>query len=270
MRLADCGAFFSGKGKPESWRKGEPCMILLVEKEREKQRLLRLCEKTAYGCKIASIAASYGFDKSFACFWLDTESDVAFCMVDGAMLISGTILHTEETRSFLKAVGAREILCAVKNAEAMNLPADGTGDVLRKLAAEEVGGAAAEENVSIREIFGLLEETGMVEEFEPFYLDLSHRLRHGGARVITSRDKEGLRGCAVVSAISEQAAILSAVAVREDCRRQGVGSDLVRRAEAGLGGKWIYIFRDKDRNREFYKSLGYGKADTWVHIGQNG
>ena len=51
-------------------------MIRLVEREQDQRRLLALCEKTAFGCKIASWATAYGFDKSFACFWLDTEADV--------------------------------------------------------------------------------------------------------------------------------------------------------------------------------------------------
>ena len=42
-------------------------MIRLVEKEEQQRRLLALCEKTAFGCKIASLALAYGFDKGFAC-----------------------------------------------------------------------------------------------------------------------------------------------------------------------------------------------------------
>ena len=49
-------------------------MIRLVEKEEQQRRLLALCEKTAFGCKIASLALAYGFDKGFACFWLDDQT----------------------------------------------------------------------------------------------------------------------------------------------------------------------------------------------------
>ena len=78
------GAFFYGEVKR---------MIRLVEKEPERRKLLELCEKTPFGCKISSVATSYGFDKSFACFWLDEETDVVFCLVDGVMLLSGTVLE---------------------------------------------------------------------------------------------------------------------------------------------------------------------------------
>ena len=61
----------------------------------------------------------------------------------------------------------------------------------------------------------------MVGEFEPFYLDLSHKLRHHAALALTVPGENGLRGCAVVSSISAKSAILSALAVREDWPQAG-------------------------------------------------
>ena len=243
-------------------------MILLAEKEKEKQKLLQICEKTAFGCKIAGVAASYGFEKSFACFWLDTESDVVFCTVDGLMLISGTVLRGKETAEFLRAVGPQAVMCAVRNAEELGLHASSSGDVLKKQLERGEEKPLAQSNVSIRELYGLLEENSMVEEFEPFYLDLSHKLRHGTAVVFTEYNGSELRGCAVVSSISSRGAVLSALAVREDCRRQGIGSALVHRVEAQFPGKTLYIFRDKEKNKEFYRELGYSKADTWIYSAQ--
>ena len=63
-------------------------MIAMIEEEKQKQRLLQACGKTAFGCKIAAIALAYGLDKSFACFWMDTETDVVYCMVDGLMILA--------------------------------------------------------------------------------------------------------------------------------------------------------------------------------------
>ena len=240
-------------------------MIRLVQGEGEKRRLLALCEKTPFGCKIASIANSYGFDKSFANFWLNTEEDVVYCLVDGAMLLSGTVLQGDASREFLHVVGAREVLCAVRNAEAMNLTPTQVGDVLKHT--QEPGDLPKElpPSVNIREIYTLLEKAGMIGEFEPFYLDLSHKLRHNEALALTERGPEGLRACAVVSSISQRGAILSALAVREGMRRQGLGSRLVRRAESYFPGKMLYVFREQHKNKEFYKGLGFTKTDTWVH-----
>lgn len=239
-------------------------MIRLVEREGAKNRLLELCEKTAFGCKISSIATAYGFDKSFALFWLDTEEDVVYCLVDGVMLLSGTVLNGEAARQFIQVAGAKEILCAVRNAEALSLHSWETGDVL-KHGLEPGPCPQAPPMPSVREIYALLEQVGMVDEFEPFYLDLSHKLRHQAALALTVPGEGGLTACAVVSSISQRGAILSALAVQEESRRQGIGSRLVRQMEGYFPGKAMYVFREKHKNQEFYRNLGYSKVDTWVH-----
>ncbi|MGI6254620.1 MAG: GNAT family N-acetyltransferase [Acutalibacter sp.] len=239
-------------------------MIRLVQSEEEKRALLRLCEKTAFGCKISTVARAYGFDKSFACFWLDWDENVVYCLVDGVMLLSGTVLDGEASREFLHMVGAGEILCAVRNAEALNLTTLAKGDVLkRKLDPGTPPPAPPPANV--REIYTLLNQMGMVGEFEPFYLDLSHKLRHQAALALTVSGKHGLCGCAVVSSISQSSAILSALAVQKEYRRHGLGTELVHRMESYFPGKTLYVFREQNKNREFYRDLGYGKTDTWVH-----
>ena len=141
-------------------------MIRLIERDAAKNRLLELCEKTAFGCKISSIATAYGFDKSFALFWLDTEENVVYCLVDGVMLLSGTVLNGEAARQFIQVAGAKEILCAVRNAEALSLHPWETGDVL-KHGLEPGPCPQAPPMASVREIYALLEQVGMVDEFEP-------------------------------------------------------------------------------------------------------
>lgn len=243
-------------------------MIVLVNQEKDKQRLLQLCEKTAFGCKIASVVSAYGFDKSFACFWLDTQSDTVFCHADDLMIISGTVLNVEETCGFLQAVGPRAVMCAIRNAEALSLTVSDSGDVLKKQLEKGKEKSVDPYSVNIREIYGLLEDVDMVDEFEPFYLDLSHKLRHGAALALTEHQGGELAGCAVVSSISRSSALLSAVAVRPEFRRRGIGSGLIRRTEACFPGKTMYVFREKEKHREFYKKLGYIKADTWVYSKQ--
>lgn len=239
-------------------------MISLIQKEKETRRFLQVCEKTAFGCKAASLLYSYGLDKRFACFWMDQETDVVFCMMDGVMILSGTVVREQETKEFLRAVGAQQVMCAIKNAEALHLPILQRGDVLRKKADSSLPEKHWNPSVNVREIYGLLEECEMVEEFEPFYLDLSHRLRHGTAFVVTEYRDCRLVGCAVVPVISRDSAVISAVAVSEEYRRQGIGTLLMQEAQRRLPGKTLYIFREQGKHQAFYKSLGYVKVDTWV------
>lgn len=246
-------------------------MISVVEKDREKRVMMDICKRSPFGCKIASIARAYGFDKRFSMFWIDGRQETVYCLVDGTMMITGTIVDAREALSFIRFSGAREITCALRNLEILGLASDEAGDILRKEIEGERRAAASCEEAPIREIYALLEEAGMIKEenedddtFEAFYLDLSHRLRHGVANVVTERIEGILAGCAVISAILESTAILSAVAVREPFRGKGIGTHLVQQAEALLSGRMVYIYKESDKKELFYQKLGFTKADSWV------
>ncbi len=64
-------------------------------------------------------------------------------------------------------------------------------------------------NPGPREIYALLEqaesETFPVPEFEPFYMDLSFRTRHGAALSVGVYQGERLAACAVCTAMTEHA-----------------------------------------------------------------
>ncbi len=239
-------------------------MITLVETEEQKQELLRLCEGSAFGCKILGVVKAYGFNKGFACFWLEDKRELAFCLADDVMILTGRVSDPEETRQFMRVAGGSTVSCSEDNARALGLSVTARGEVLSKETLPGEADAPAPGEAPIREIFALLEETGMVEDFEPFYLDLSHRLRHGASRVFTEYREGELVGCAVVSAVGERAVILSALAVREDLRRQGIGRGLVAQVEMAFPGMTVYVLREEGEHQAFYSGLGYEPADRWV------
>ena len=72
-----------------------------------------------------------------------------------------------------------------------------------------------------------------------------------------------LVGCAVVSAVAGDEAVLSALAVREDMRGRGLGKRLVGDAGRALPGHRLYLFRESGRNREFYEKLGFREIGRW-------
>ncbi len=240
-------------------------MIRFVEKEEDQRRMLRLCEETAFGCKMGALIRSYGFDKGFACFWLEEGGPCAYCLVDGLLILSGQPGGQEEAREFLQAVGPDALIASESAARALGVMPSQQGEVLKKAAPPGEGAPFPAGEAPIREIYGLLEETGLAGEFEPFYLDLSLKLRRGTALALYERRGRELAGCAVVSAISGRGAVLSALAVREKYRRQGIGSALAARAESMLPGKTLYIFREQGKNERFYRQLGYAHEDGWAY-----
>lgn len=240
-------------------------MIQFVENDQQKRRLLQLSEGTAFGCKMAAFVRSYGFDKGFACFWLEEKSDCAYCLMDGLLIVSGTPGDPEEARQFLQAVGPEALIASGAAAKVLEIAPVMQGEVLKKILPAGGGSLPAPQEVPIREIYGLLDACNMAGEFEPFYLDLSLKLRRGTALALTEYRNKALAGCAVVSSISHGGAVLSALAVDERLRGQGIGSELLAAAEAQLPGKTLYIFREQDENERFYRKHRYEHEDDWVY-----
>ena len=119
--------------------------------------------------------------------------------------------------------------CAMP-AAAVHLPAfpvQADGVVLARM---REGGAAVPEhelNPGPRELYSLLKQcetnTFRAPPFEGFYLDLSHRTRHGAAVSVAVRENGGeLAACAFSTVQTASLAVISGVAVRPGCR-QGPG-----------------------------------------------
>ena len=150
-------------------------MIRLAE---NLEALFAPCVSSPFGCQIRSKAQAYGFHQSFAQFWTDGEA--AYGKTDGSVCIAGEITDADEARAFLRAVGTNEVVCSAENAEKLGLNITESGAILQKVLRNETVHPA--EEISPREIYAVLKANGMVGEFEPFYLDLSHRMRHGTVR----------------------------------------------------------------------------------------
>ena len=205
----------------------------------------------AFACRIRATAAAYGFTHPFARFWVQGRG-AALCLLDDVMILAAV----------LPAAGARTVLCSAEAAQARPFPRRATGEImaLRERAAP-VEEAEILWDPSPRLLYPLLcaSQTAsfLPPPFEPFYLDLSHRTRHGAARSAAIRAGDSLAACAICSAKTEEAAVLSAVAVRPDVRRRGFGARVVLALAASLPVDTIYIFRASGENEAFYRTLGF-------------
>ena len=94
--------------------------------------------------------------------------------------------------------------------------------------------------------------------WEPFYLDVSHRMRHGLCRPLRGMGRGHAGRLCHDSGAVPFSAVLGAVAVHPDFRRQGWGTRVVRGILSSLPEALpCFVLRDARETRDFYASLGF-------------
>ncbi len=254
-------------------------MLKLAESEAE----LAVSGSTPFGCKILSAAAAYGVRNRNARFW-SQESEGR--LPDGVRLPGGPVLGMlddtvlleagggegsswEEIAAFVRALGPRVFSCEEGAAEKLGFEPSSRGEimVLRRRDFPEVS-ADVEWDPSPREIYSLLERSKTATfhppEFEPFYMDLSYRTRHGAAAAACVRKNTLPASCAVCTSLTSTAAVISGVACAPEFRGRGLAGAAVLALARRLGRENIYIFRADRENAGFYHALGFEPYGRWV------
>ena len=100
------------------------------------------------------------------------------------------------------------------------------------------------------------------QDFESWYVDLRHRIRHGGAKALTLRMDGMILASGILSSVTDKGAVLTAVRTQPEFRRMGYGSMLVRRLVADCKGT-VYLMREQGRNEQFYLQNGFINQGLW-------
>lgn len=236
------------------------------------EKMPDVAEETPFGCKIASAAAAYGLHEPFEQFWAQ-EGGAVLAKIDSEALLTGAKdMNVEEIQAFLRTLDIRKLSCDEETARRLGMPAAVQGEIMVLHPEHIAKGTYADirENPGPREIYAVLEqaesETFPVPEFEPFYMDLSFRTRHGAALSVGVNMGDRLAACAVCSAITESAAVIASVACVPGLRRHGYGRTAVAALAEKLNRKNVYIFRAEGENEEFYRFLGFEPYGHWTEI----
>lgn len=229
-------------------------------------------EDTPFGCKILSAAEAYGLNERIEQFWVQDGGTVLAKIDNQAVLCEGKQMDVDELAAFLRTLDLHELSGTAETAEHLGLPVSQRGEIM-VLHAEDI---SAETNADVkmnpgpREVYGVLQQAESasfpVPEFEPFYMDLSFRTRHGAALTAGVYQGERLAACALCSAVTKSAAIISAVACVPGLRRHGYGRTAVTALAQKLNRKNIYLFRAEGENEEFYTSLGFRHYGEWAEL----
>ena len=121
-------------------------------------------------------------------------------------------------------------------------------------------GAEIDEYPRLMDLFNLIDYDSV--DFETWYVDISHRIRHGSAKAFSLKVRGEMIASAIFSSIFGKYAILSSVSTIPEFRRLGYGSFLVSNMVADFKGT-VYLMREQDKNEEFYLKNGFINIGEW-------
>lgn len=107
---------------------------------------------------------------------------------------------------------------------------------------------------------------GALPPFDAFYVDLSHRLRHGLCRIAAVEDPPGTPlACAMTVAEAPDAVVIGAVATAPQRRRRGYASACIR-ALLAEDARPALIAPNDDAAARLYRSLGFSPYGGWAEL----
>lgn len=226
--------------------------------------------ETEAGIRIAGLLEAYGPDCPFVRFWQADEGGLV-ALLDG-MAVAEHSMQTDREELYLFLSMQPEIRSVRTDAAFAAILAKRwgttakTGSVMR-LERDLPPDDRVQPPASPRSVYPLLAqcfEDGL-SAFDSWYVDVSHRLRHGCCHMVVLRDAQGPAATAMTVAECHGAALLGAVATRPDCRGRGYASACVSTlAHTMLAkGKAVWICPKNPAAQRLYERLHFTVCGDW-------
>ena len=221
-------------------------------------------KKDIYSLRIKSLLSSYGTKYDFAVFYCQIDAENKITAILSRLDNDWTLSHLEhydekELCEFFCAVGFGTIL----SDDSFHFDAaydEGVVMSTLKKAEKHVQYAEIDFYPKLMDIFNFEDYDSI--DFESWYVDLSHRIRHGCARAVSLNVGGEIVSSAVFSSIYNNDAILSSVRTSPEFRQMGYGSALVSEMIFDVSGT-VYLMRERNKNEAFYSNLGFENTGIW-------
>ena len=170
----------------------------------------------------------------------------------------------EELRAFLPGVG-NHLWCEGDTAAKLGLGSACEGDILclngGEKAQKEIGDTRGFEPLS--SVYPLLCTQFPLPSFETWYVDLFRNISQGAQRVFSVFEGGEAVSCALLSAVTDEAAILSAVVTNENYRKRGLASECIKKALAFAGARRVFVMTREPSLNGFYEQFGFAPCGRW-------
>ena len=202
--------------------------------------------------RIMSLLKAYSTEYNFALFYKQIDESENITAIISRLDNDYTVCHNDnfnqkELDDFFKTLGFNSILCN----EDLKLSFSydyGITMATNKKIEKTINYAEIDEYPKLMDLFNL--EDYSSADFESWYVDVSLNIN---GEIISS---------GIFSSIYNNDAILTAVSTQSEFRRMGYASALVSAMVCDIKGK-VYLMRDKNKNEEFYKKLGFENIGYW-------
>lgn len=237
----------------------------MIEKIDEFSQIENYKIKDIYYVRICSLLNAYGCKYPFALFYrqLDDSGNVTAIISsldkDITVSFNDELCNKDEIAEFISVVGYITVLCD----ESLHISnAYDSGAVMKTAKKIELPCDYKEIN-EYPYLFDLYNFVDYGENgFDSWYVDISHRIRHGAAKAVTLNIDSVIVSSAIFSSIYNGDAIITAVKTNPDYRGKGYGSSLVSAMCCDVSGD-VYLMREQDKNEAFYKKLGFENIGNW-------
>lgn len=246
-------------------------MIRLIEGE--SSELNSVCSRDVFGTRIRAYYDTYSAKFDFLKVWVQLDGNgiptAALSLMDSDMtLTANDNADFEELEFFIKATPFSSLQCERGVMKKLNLIESLWGYVVEYSEIQPAESKNVRSDTDYKEMYSLISGVKLlgVGEYLPWLSDITYRVNHGTAQIASVCENGSLSACAAALFITENAALLGAVATAPERRGNGFAGTLVKT----LGNRMLSENRrtellcKNDSIVEFYKSIGFIVKGEWA------
>lgn len=236
----------------------------MIEKINSIKQFENFIKNDIYYVRIMSLIQAYGCNYDFACFYrqLDEEKNITAIMSrldnDWTLCLADKA-DFEELKEFFSVIGYGSVL-----ADSIFEFTDSFDEGIVMSSSRKIEFPAQYAEIErfpkLMELFNFVDYD--TADFESWYVDISHRIRHGCANAYTLNVNDEIISSGIFSSIYKDNAILTAVQTSPEFRHMGYGSSLVSEMLGDIKGT-VYLMREMNLNEQFYIKLGFKNTGRW-------
>lgn len=222
------------------------------------------CKNDIFYVRIMSLLGAYSTAYSFALFYKQVDENGEITAIISRLDNDYTVCHADEfdldeLSEFFSKLGFNSVLT---DAEVVLPFLYDYGSIMKTAKKTEIvmPNVIIDEYPKLMDLFNL-DDYGAID-FEAWYVDISHRIRHGFAKAFTLNIDDEIISSGIFSSIYKNNAVLTAVSTQSLFRKSGYATALVSAMLCDVKGA-VYLMREKDKNKHFYEKLGFTDCGIW-------